>query len=121
MTRGKHRLLLVFAWHELVRFSTLLDGTVPFEGLVEVIVDNQTHRHDSFVIDLRNHVDQLGLQLSQCAEQVIKGLTALAWCRLVNDLICKVDVALNQVHVVDELDKLSRNTALVLALLRWLS
>jgi len=61
MTRSEHRLLHVFAWHELLGFSSLLNGSVPFKSLVEIIIDNQTHRHDTFVINLSNHIDQLGL------------------------------------------------------------
>ena len=64
----------VFSGHELLRSSALFDRSVSFESLVEVIIDNEAHRHDIFIIDLSNHIDQLWLELCQSSEQVIESV-----------------------------------------------
>jgi len=65
------------------------------------------------VIDLPNHTYQLRLQLSQRPVQVIQSITLLSGLRLINDFIRKVDIALDQVHIIDELIELSRDTGTV--------
>ena len=64
----------VFARHELLRSSALFDRSVSFESLVEVIIDDEAHRHDIFIVDLSNHIDQLWLELCQSSEQVIESV-----------------------------------------------
>ena len=110
MAWSQARVLQVLARHKPFSYSALLNGPVPFESLVQIIVDDQAHGHNIFVVNLGDHVDELGLQLRQSSEQVFKGLRLLARWRLVDDLVREVDVTLDQVHVVDELGVLGWNT-----------
>lgn len=96
------------AWDELARSGALLDSLDALEGLVQVVIDEQTHGQDGIVIDLFDHTDQLGLQLRQGIAQIFKGVALLGWLSLVNDLIGKVDIALDKIHIIDELVILGR-------------
>lgn len=109
VARVEHSVLLVLARDELLWLATLLDRSVPLERLMKIIVDDQTHGQDFFVVDLGDHIDQLGLELSESPEQVIQRITLLAGRRLIDNLVREVDVALDEVHVVDELFKLFRD------------
>ena len=100
MARVEHSLLNRFTRHKLFWLAVLLDSSVSLECLMEVIVNNETHRHDAFIINLTNHVNEFGFELGQCAEEVVERLTLLAWLQLVNDFISEVDVALNEIHVL---------------------
>ena len=70
---------------------------------MQVVIDDQTHAHDVLIVDLTDHADQLWFELSQSLEHVAQSLTALTWFRLIDHLVSKVDVALDKVHVGDEL------------------
>ena len=70
---------------------------------MQVVIDDQTHAHDDLIVDLTDHADKFWLKLSKSLEHVAESLTALTWFRLVNHLIREVDVALDKVHVGDEL------------------
>ena len=100
MARAEHSLLNRFTRHKLFWRAVLLDSSVSLECLMEVIVYNETHRHDAFIINLTNHVNEFGFELGQCAEEVVERLTLLTWLQLVNDFIGEVDVALNEIHVL---------------------
>ena len=76
---------------------------------MQIIVDDEAHGHNMLVVNLSNHVDELGLQLSQRSEQVFESFGALARLCLIDDLVGEIDVALDQVHIIDKLLKLIRN------------
>lgn len=61
MAWREHCILLGFAWDELFRPAALFNGSEPLEGLVEIVVDDETHGHDLFIVNLGNHIDQFGL------------------------------------------------------------
>ena len=67
---------------------------------MEVVVYNKTHWHDTFIINLANHVNEFWFKLSQSAEEVVERLALLTWLYLINDFICKVDIAFDEIHVI---------------------
>ena len=88
---------------------------------MQIIVDDEAHGHHMLVVNLGNHVDELGLQLGQRSEQVFKRIGALAGFRLIDDLVGEIDVALDQVHVIDKLLELGWNCFATTATLRRLA
>ena len=73
----EHSLLSRFTRNKLLRLSILLDGSISLECLMKVIVYNETHRHDAFIINLTDHVNEFGFELSQCSEEVVECLALL--------------------------------------------
>lgn len=115
------RVLQVLSRYEPFRPTAFLDGSVPFKSLMQIIVDDEAHGHHMLVVNLGNHVDELGLQLGQRSEQVFKRIGVLAGFRLIDDLVGEIDVALDQVHVIDKLLELGWNCFATTATLRRLA
>ena len=88
---------------------------------MQIVVDDEAHGHHMLVVNLGNHVDELGLQLGQRSEQVFKRIGVLAGFRLIDDLVGEIDVALDQVHVIDKLLELGWNCFATTATLRRLT
>lgn len=68
MTWVQISVLHVLTRHKSFRSSAFLNGPVPFESLVQIIIHNEAHGHNMLIIDLGNHVDQLRLELRQSPE-----------------------------------------------------
>ena len=115
------RVLQVLSRYEPFRPTAFLNGSVPFKSLMQIIVDDEAHGHHMLVVNLGNHVDELGLQLGQRSEQVFKRIGVLAGFRLIDDLVGEIDVALDQVHVIDKLLELGWNCFATSATLRRLA
>jgi len=77
MVGREHGVSLGLAWEELVRDAAFLDGAVPLESLVQIVIDDEAHAHDAFIIDATNHLDEFGLQLGERAVHVFHGLAIL--------------------------------------------
>ena len=73
----EHSVLRRFTGNKLLRLSILLDGSISLKCLMKVIVYNKAHRHDTFIINLTDHVNEFGFELSQCAEEVVECLALL--------------------------------------------
>ena len=108
MAGVQQSVLFRFAWLEPWWSTTLLDDLDSFESLMKIIIDKKASCHDCIIVDLADHAHELGLQLGQCAMQIIQDWAFLARLHLVNDLVGEVDVALDQVHVGHQLFKLGR-------------
>ena len=68
MAGVEHSLLNRFTGNKLLGRAIFLDSSISLKCLMEVIVYNETHRHDAFIINLANHVDEFWFELGQCAE-----------------------------------------------------
>ncbi len=93
VTWSQQGLLNRLARNEGFWLLTFFDCTVSVEGLVKVIVHDETHAHDILVVNLSNHANQLWLKGCQRPEHVAECFTALAWLGLVNHFVRKVDVS----------------------------
>ena len=68
------RVLQVLSRYKRFRPTALLNGSIPFKSLMQIVVNDEAHGHHMLVVNLGNHVDELGLQLSQRSEQVFKSI-----------------------------------------------
>lgn len=66
-----------FTRNKLLRWPVLLNGSVSLKCLMKVVVNNNARCHNTFIVNLTNHVDKFGFELSQCAEEIIERLTLL--------------------------------------------
>ena len=77
MAGVEHCLLGRFTRNKLLRLPVLLNGSVSLKCLMEVVVYNKARRHNTFIVNLTNHVNELGFELSQCAEEIVERLALL--------------------------------------------
>ena len=88
---------------------------------MQIIVDDEAHGHHMLVVNLGDHIDELGLQLSQRSEQVFERIRFLARFCLIDDLVGEIDVAFDQVHIIDKLLELCWNCFATAATIRRLA
>jgi hypothetical protein len=77
---------------------------IPQKRFLKIVIDQKACVHDFFVLYLSDQSEQLGLHLCERLEQIIECLIRLvARPRAVDDLVGKVDVALDKIHVANQL------------------
>ena len=82
-----------FAGGKLSGPTSLLNSLYPFKRLVQVVIHQKAHCHNLLVVNLPDHTDKFGLQLSQSPMQVVQSLALLCRLHLVNDLVGEVYIA----------------------------
>lgn len=103
--------VIIFSWHKWRRLAPIFDRFVSREGRIHIFVDHEQYGQYVLVDRLLNQVDELLLHLFQRLQQIdqrIVLLQVLLGLALVDDFICKVDVALQQIHLLHDLPVLGR-------------
>jgi hypothetical protein len=75
---------------------------IAFKSFLKIIVNKQAQGHYAVIINLANHLEKFGLKLCQSLEQIIQSFTFFTRFHRINHFIRKVDISLNQIHIIDK-------------------
>lgn len=101
MGRRQKCVLAGLARNERLRLASLFDFVIPSERRLQVIIDQETHIHGVFILDLADRIHQLWLQANECVDQISQSFVFFAGLHAIDDFIRQVDVAFDQVHISD--------------------
>jgi len=76
---------------------------IPLESLLKIVVYQEANCHDFFIFNLADECEKFGLHGGERVEQIIQCLVLFSCSHAVDDLVGKVDISLNQIHVPDQL------------------